>query len=111
MEGDDLLLKAETKPPTLVLELLSNHKADILTLLQSGSGSLDHALLRLECVLAMLTRAAGNDASATPDASSEAGAVRPIHLDGQPRTSLGCTSRQPIRVRPTVGFPDTTRPA
>jgi hypothetical protein len=49
MEGDDLLLKAEAKPPASLLALLSNHKADILTLLQSGSGRLDHALLRLEC--------------------------------------------------------------
>jgi hypothetical protein len=49
LEGDDLLLKAEAKPPASLLALLSNHKADILTLLQSGSGRLDHALLRLEC--------------------------------------------------------------
>ena len=48
-EGNDLLLKAEVKPPASLLALLSTHKADILTLLQSGSGSLDHALLRLEC--------------------------------------------------------------
>ena len=48
-EGNDLLLNAEAKPPASVLELLSTHKADILTLLQSGSGSLYHALLRLEC--------------------------------------------------------------
>ena len=47
LEGNDLLLKAEAKPPASVLELLSNHKADILTLLQSGSGRLDYALLRL----------------------------------------------------------------
>ena len=48
-EGNDLLLKAGAKPPASLLDLLSNHKADILTLLQSGSGRLDHALLRLEC--------------------------------------------------------------
>jgi hypothetical protein len=48
-EGNDLLLKAEAQPPASVLELLSSHKADILTLLQSGSGRHDHTLLRLEC--------------------------------------------------------------
>jgi hypothetical protein len=48
-DGNDLLLKAEAKPPASVLELLSSYKADVLTLLQSGSGRLDHALLRLEC--------------------------------------------------------------
>src|SRR6266436_4159929 len=48
-DGNDLLLTAEAKPPVSVLELLSSHKADILTLLRSGGGRLDHALLRLEC--------------------------------------------------------------
>jgi hypothetical protein len=48
-EGNDLLLQAEAKPPTSVLELLTNYKADIVRLLKSGSGRLDHALLRLEC--------------------------------------------------------------
>src|SRR5262245_34000977 len=48
-EGSDLLLSAEAEPPASLLELLSNHKANILSLLQSGSGRLDHALLRLMC--------------------------------------------------------------
>jgi hypothetical protein len=48
-EGSDLLLKAEAKPPASLLELLSNYKSEILTVLQPGSGSLDHALLRLMC--------------------------------------------------------------
>ena len=48
-EGGDLLLNGEAKPPASLLELLSKHKADILTLLQSGSGRLDHSLLRLMC--------------------------------------------------------------
>jgi len=36
VDGDDLLLEASTPPPNAVLELLSLHKPDILTLLRSN---------------------------------------------------------------------------
>ncbi len=34
-DGDDLLLEASAPPPTAVLDLLSRHKADIVTMLRS----------------------------------------------------------------------------
>ncbi len=48
IDGDDLLLEAASPPPTAVLDLLSHHKPDILSLLRSGRQSLDAALASLE---------------------------------------------------------------
>ena len=36
VEGDDLLLEASSPPPTAILELLSQHKAEIVALLRPG---------------------------------------------------------------------------
>src|ERR1700730_15934729 len=38
IDGDDLLLEAPTAPPPAVLDILSRHKADIVTLLQGQGG-------------------------------------------------------------------------
>ena len=36
LDGDDLVLTAATEPPAVILELLSQHKPDILALLRPG---------------------------------------------------------------------------
>ena len=38
IDGDDLVLEASAPPPCAVLDLLSRHKADIVTLLQGQVG-------------------------------------------------------------------------
>jgi hypothetical protein len=38
IDGDDLVLEASAPPPCAVLDLLSRHKADIVTLLQGQRG-------------------------------------------------------------------------
>jgi hypothetical protein len=38
IDGDDLVLEASAPPPCAVLDLLSRHKADIVTLLQGQGG-------------------------------------------------------------------------
>ncbi len=53
IEGDDLALEASAPPPPAVLDLLSRHKAGIVTLLRSadgraGIGELDGGLPRAE---------------------------------------------------------------
>ena len=39
-DGDDLLLESSAPPPPAVLDLLSQHKADIMTMLRSPSPEL-----------------------------------------------------------------------